>query len=87
MYETGAMRRVHLKGRDNLLKRLLVHGGGFNLALVMRKLVGIGKPRRLQGVFACIFAFFQWFLPSGWSLLPTGLPFEVIREEPAVTSY
>jgi transposase len=87
MYETGAMRRVHLKGRDNILKRLLVHGGGFNLALVMRKLVGIGKPRRLQGVFACIFAFFQWFLPSGWSLLPTGLPFEVIREEPAVTSY
>lgn len=75
MYETGAMRRVHLKGRDNILKRLLVHGGGFNLALVMRKLVGIGKPRRLQGVFACILAFFRLFLPSGWSVLPTGLLF------------
>src|SRR5271166_1240502 len=50
MYETGGMRRVYLKGGDNILKRLLVHGGGFNLALVMRKLVGIGKPRRLQGL-------------------------------------
>jgi transposase len=50
MYETGGMRRVHLKGRSNILKRLLVHAGGFNLALVMRKLVGVGKPRRLQGL-------------------------------------
>lgn len=57
MYETGGMRRVHLKGRDNILKRLLVHAGGFNLALIMRKLVGIGKPRRLQG------ASFQIFTP------------------------
>jgi transposase len=54
MYETGGMRRVHLKGRDNILKRLLVHAGGFNLALIMRKLVGVGKPRRLQGALACI---------------------------------
>jgi hypothetical protein len=50
MYETGGMRRVHLKGRNNILKRLLVHAGGFNLAMVMRKLVGVGKPRRLQGL-------------------------------------
>ena len=49
MYETGGMRRAHLKGRKNILKRLLVHAGGFNLALIMRKLVGVGKPRRLQG--------------------------------------
>jgi transposase len=56
MYETGGMRRVHLKGRDNILKRLLVNAGGFNLALAMRKLLGIGKPRRLQGAFASAFA-------------------------------
>jgi len=62
MYETGGMRRVHLKGRDNILKRLLVHAGGFNLALIMRKLVGIGKPRRLQGACACIFAGFSLLL-------------------------
>jgi len=37
MYETGGMRRVHLKGRDNILKRLLVHAGASNLALILRK--------------------------------------------------
>ena len=49
LYETGAMRRVHLKGRENILKRLLIHAAGFNLALVMRKMLGVGKPRGLQG--------------------------------------
>ena len=50
LYETGGMRRLHLRGRDNILKRLLVHGAGFNLALLMRSLVGVGKPRQLQGL-------------------------------------
>lgn len=56
LYETGGMRRVHLKGRNNILKRLLVHAGGFNLALLMRKIVGVGKPRQLQGALACMLA-------------------------------
>ena len=43
-----------MKGRDNILKRLLVHAGGFNLALIMRKLVGIGKPPRLQGATVAV---------------------------------
>jgi transposase len=47
-YETGGMRRIHLRGHPNILKRLLVHVAGFNLALVMRSVYGIGKPRRLQ---------------------------------------
>jgi hypothetical protein len=55
-YETGAMRRTHLRRRDNIAKRLLIHVGGFNLGLVMRKLTGWGKPRRLQGLFAPVFA-------------------------------
>jgi transposase len=49
-YETGGMRRLHLRGRENILKRLLVHVGGFNLSLVMRKLIGKGTPRGLQGL-------------------------------------
>ena len=47
MYETGAMRRLHLRGRTNILKRLVVHGAGFNLALYMRSVIGVGKPRQL----------------------------------------
>jgi len=51
LYETGGMRRVHLRGRNNILKRLLVHGAGFNLSLVLRKVLGVGKPRQLQGLY------------------------------------
>ena len=29
MYETGGMRRTHLRHHDNIAKRLLVHMGGF----------------------------------------------------------
>jgi transposase len=66
-YETGAMRRTHLRHHDNIAKRLLVHVGGFNLSLVMRKLTGVGKPRCLQGLFASIFG---WIL-SVWSVVAT----------------
>jgi transposase len=47
-YETGAMRRTHLRHHPNILKRLLIHVAGFNLGLMMRKVFGIGKPRSLQ---------------------------------------
>ena len=46
-YETGAMRRTHLKGHENILKRLLIHVGGHNLSLILRKLIGYGSPREL----------------------------------------
>ena len=48
-YDTGGMRRTHLRGTTNILKRVLVHASGFNLGLVMRRLVGVGTPRGLQG--------------------------------------
>ena len=35
------MRRVHLRGRDNIRKRLLVHAGGLNLGLLVRTLLGV----------------------------------------------
>ena len=47
-YETGGMRRTHLRGHRKILKRLLIHVCGFNLGLVVRSLFGIGKPRGLQ---------------------------------------
>ena len=51
-YETGGMRRVYLRGRENILKRVLIHIGGFNLSLVMRQLLGKGTPRGWQGFSA-----------------------------------
>ena len=43
------MRRVHLRGHPNILKRLLVHVAGCNLGLLLRHLIGVGTPRSLQG--------------------------------------
>src|SRR5580700_10550581 len=47
LYDRGGMRRLHLRGRENILKRLVVHSGAANLGLLMRKLFGKGTPRGL----------------------------------------
>ena len=49
LYNTGGMRRTHLRGHANILKRLCIHVAGFNLGLFMRTLCGVGTPRSLQG--------------------------------------
>jgi len=54
-YETGRMRRVHLRGRKNILKRLLIHVAGFNLSLVLRLMTGKGTPRGLQDLAVVYF--------------------------------
>jgi hypothetical protein len=51
-YETGGMRRVYLRGRENVLKRVLIHVGALNLSLVMRQQLGKGTPRGWQGLSA-----------------------------------
>ena len=53
-YDTGGMRRTHLRGTTNILKRVLIHASGFNLGLVMRRLIGVGTPRSLQGRLAVL---------------------------------
>jgi len=49
LYATGRMRRVHIRGHSNILKRLLIHVSALNLGLVMRAVCGVGTPRGLQG--------------------------------------
>ena len=48
LYETGRMRRTHLRGHKNILKRLLIHAGAFNLSLLLRKKLRAGTPRGLS---------------------------------------
>lgn len=43
--DDGGMRRVHLRGRENVHKRYLIHVAGFNLGLILRKLTGYGTPK------------------------------------------
>ena len=67
LYETGGMRRVHLRGHENILKRLLIQGAAFNLSLILRKIIGVGKPRQLQGLYLQLFTHLRrilaWFGP------------------------
>jgi transposase len=64
LYETGGMRRTHLRGHGNILKRLLVHVAGCNLGLWMRTLTGVGTPRGLRSRLVAIstFCFTLWVL-------------------------
>ena len=43
------MRRLHVRGHENVLKRLLIQVSAFNLGMLMRQSLGVGTPRGLQG--------------------------------------
>lgn len=49
LLETGGLRRVHVRGQENIRKRMLVHASAFNLGLLMRSRFGYGTPRAMQG--------------------------------------
>ena len=70
LYETGRLRRVHLRGHPNVLKRLLVHVAGFNLGLLMRRLTGVGTPRSLQGRARALVDVLISALSHRWRLVP-----------------
>jgi len=60
-YETGAMRRVYLRGRENVLKRQLIHVGAFNLSLIFRQMLGAGTPRELRNRLSQFVFVVLWF--------------------------
>ena len=56
-YDTGGMRRTHLRKHNNILKRQLIHVAGFNLSLIFRKLLGAGTPREWRNLGGVLFMF------------------------------
>jgi transposase len=56
-YDTGGMRRTHLRKHDNILKRQLIHVGAFNLSLIFRRLLGAGTPREWKNLGGRLFMF------------------------------
>jgi transposase len=67
-YETGALRRMYVRGADNVFKRVVVQAAAFNIGLLLRTLSGWGKPRqaqgrlkRLQALFFAAFAVFDTY--------------------------
>jgi len=81
-YDTGGMRRVHLRGRLNIAKRLLVHAAAFNLGLVLRRQLGTGKPRGLRraGLSSLWAHFFAWI--AAWKALRSAWVCNLITSTP-----
>jgi transposase len=80
-YETGAMRRLYLRGRENVAKRVLVHAGGFNLGLLMRVRYGLRKPRSLsRRACALVFGLIcgLWSACAAVGRLGAGLSIEMV---------
>ena len=60
LYGSGGMRRLHVRGHENVLKRLLIQVSAFNLGMLMRQSLGVGTPRGLQGrICALMFLIFS----------------------------
>ena len=64
--ETGGMRRVHLRHRDNILKRILIQYAALNLSLLLRHSHGKGTPRGHQG--QCVEALLLLILRSATTM-------------------
>jgi transposase len=64
-YDTGGMRRTHLRGHNNILKRQLIHIGAFNLSLILRQLMGAGTPREWRNSGGLL-VFLVSLLILGW---------------------
>jgi len=54
-YETGGLRRVHVRGCGNVAKRVLLQAAAFNLALILRSLTKAGTPRGLADLNIALF--------------------------------
>jgi transposase len=70
-YETGGMRRIHLRGHENIRKRILIHVAAFNLGLALRQQLGAGTPRGLRALvrrlFLGLLASFKALARSLWA--------------------
>ncbi len=76
LYNSGGMRRLHLRGRRNIAKRLLLQAAAFNLSLILRCLLGVGTARgAVERLHAVLFYFWWlWVGPSTGECQPAGSP-------------
>jgi transposase len=84
-YETGAMRRLHVRGRDNVAKRVLLQAAAFNLALILRTMTRAGTPRGLADLKKKLICALLRVL-TALSAIPTtlsGLETQPLRDHPS----
>ncbi len=68
-YETGGLRRVHVRGRANVAKRVLVQAAACNLALILRSLTKAGTPRGLADLKMALFCVLGCLQAAFWRSL------------------
>lgn len=72
VYDTGGMRRVHLRGKENVAKRALLQGAAFNLSLILRGILSVGTAKQA----AALRQMPHWalcLLVSAWERLYRGI--------------
>lgn len=68
--DTGGQRRTYLRGLVNVTKKALIGAMGFNLALLLRKVFGLRKPRQLAASGGRHLPSFSSIFASIWSVCP-----------------
>src|SRR5437016_14442926 len=63
-YETGALRRLYVRGKQNVQKRLLLQAAACNLALLLRTMIGVGTPRALQDAVTNVLIVLWWLISA-----------------------
>ncbi len=85
LYDTGGMRRVHLRGKDNIAKRAVIHAAAFNLSLILRQILRVGTARQAADHFAALcfvlLQLTQAVHKDLWSSGPLRLPVRTSLEE------
>ena len=82
MYETGGMRRVWVRGHENVRKWVLLQAAACNIGLLLRRQTGIGTPRSLQGRAVSAIWRLIGRLVGGWGRLTRAWGFK--RTPPAL---
>jgi hypothetical protein len=64
------MRRVLLRGKNNIAKRALIHAAAFHLSLILRQMLGVGTARQAADLVAALCFAFLKLTPAENTTLP-----------------
>ena len=80
--ESGGMRRTHLRGHANILKRLFIHIAAFDLGILLRGLFGAGTPREYAGAIRRVFGVLSRLFRFAWTYIWCALRFQTDNRVP-----
>lgn len=73
-YGSGGLRRVHVRGHEEIRKRTLIHAAAFNFGLAMRKIFHAGTPKGYKALQTALVRAFLRITRSMATHAKTGLP-------------